>query len=401
MVRNSCFATALFGFFLISGLLGVAVAGDPDYESIADNVVNQSVEIQPGEVVIISGGQTEIELMESLQVAVAKAGGQPIVLLNLPRANKRAIMETPMEHLERTPTAGLLQARMADAFINVASVQDPKLFADVPEERLAATRQAGAVLSDALRNVRFRSVSLGQTGGIPTEAYAASQSADYETMVNMFWKAISVPPDRLAEAGRKVVDMLRPGARLHLTSAAGSDLSFTVDQLQPRINAGRSGDVLTATGPSSVWLPAGEAYACVKGGSASGTLVVPQTTFRGMDVENLELKFENGRITSLSAETHEEALRKFFDSSSPESQDLSVIDVGLNPDSRTLEGSHYRSWEMGGMVTLQVGNNSWAGGSNNADAGLSFHVASATLTIDGKKVVGNGELNSDFRVSSR
>ena len=52
--------------------------------------------------------------------------------LNLPRANKRAIMETSMEHLKRTPTAGLLQARMADAFINVASVQDPKLFADVP-----------------------------------------------------------------------------------------------------------------------------------------------------------------------------------------------------------------------------------------------------------------------------
>ena len=73
--------------------------------------------------------------------------------------------------------------------------------------------------------------------------------------------------------------------------------------------------------------------------SASGTLVVPHTTFRGMEVKNLELKFENGR--------------------------------------------------------------SWAGGNNNADAGLSFHVASATLTIDGKKVVGNGELSSDYQVSSR
>jgi len=401
MLRNRRFATALFSLFFMTGLDGVAVAGDPDYESIAENVVNQSVGIQPGEVVIITGGQTEIELMESLQVAVAKAGGQPIVRLNLPRANKRVIMETPMEHLERTPTAGLLQARMADAFINVASVQDPKLFADVPEERLAATRQAGAVLSDALRNVRFRSVSLGQTGGIPTEAYAASQGADYETMVNMFWKAIGVAPDRLAEAGRNVVGLLRPGARLHLTSAAGSDLSFAIDQLQPRINAGRSGDVLSVTGPSSVWLPAGEAYACVKSDSASGTLVVPRTTYRGMDIENLELKFENGRIASLSAGTHEEALRKYFDSSSPESQNLSVIDVGLNPHSQPLEGSHYYSWEMGGMVTLQVGNNSWAGGNNNADAGLSFHVAGTTLTIDGKKVVGNGELSSDYRVPSR
>ena len=116
MVGNRGRATTLFSLFLVTGLLGVAMAADPDYESIADNVVNQSLEIQPGEVVIISGGQSEIELLESLQVAVAKVGGQPIVQLNLPRANKRAIMETPMEHLGRTPTAGLALPQIPDSF---------------------------------------------------------------------------------------------------------------------------------------------------------------------------------------------------------------------------------------------------------------------------------------------
>lgn len=199
--------------------------------------------------------------MGALQVAVSKAGGQPVLQLGIPEANKRAIMETPLEHLKRTPTFGLMQARAADCFINVASIADPKLFADVPEERLAATRQAAAPLNEAFRRVRFRSVSLGQTGGIPTRAYSESQKADHEQMANMFWKAVGASPDMLVASGNKVAGMLRPGASIRMTSAAGTDVSFEVAGVPARINAGRTADVVQASGPASVWLPAGEAYA--------------------------------------------------------------------------------------------------------------------------------------------
>ena len=116
------------------------LAAAPDYDAIADNVVNQSLGVQPGEVVIINGGPDQLDLMGALLVAVSKAGGQPVLQLGIPEANKRAIMETPIEHLKLTQTFGLMQARAADCIINVASVADPTLFADVPEERLAATR---------------------------------------------------------------------------------------------------------------------------------------------------------------------------------------------------------------------------------------------------------------------
>ena len=50
------------------------------------------------------------------------------------------------------------------------------------------------------------------------------------------------------------------------------------------------------------------------------------------------------------------------------------------------------SIEMGGMVTVVTGNNSWAGGDNDADGGLSIHVAGATLTVDGQTLVAGGSL---------
>ena len=47
------------------------------------------------------------------------------------------------------------------------------LFADVPEERFEAFRETGMALQRANQHNRFRSVTLGQTGGVPTAAYAA------------------------------------------------------------------------------------------------------------------------------------------------------------------------------------------------------------------------------------
>ena len=157
---------ALSKVIIASALLlgSYTYADDLDYDSIAANLVNQSLAVQPGEIIVINGGPTEIELMGAIQVAVSKAGGQPVLSLSIPNANKRTIMETPMEDLQQLPTAGLMMSKLADAFINVGSVQDPALFADVPEDRLAAARQSGLPLTRAFSNMRYRSVNLGQTG---------------------------------------------------------------------------------------------------------------------------------------------------------------------------------------------------------------------------------------------
>ncbi|MDH3745169.1 MAG: aminopeptidase [Acidobacteriota bacterium] len=390
-MKQLCRITPLvIGLFVVMGV--TAWAEGPDYEAIAENLVNQSLAVQPGEIVVISGNPSEVELMGVLQVAVAKAGGQSMLALNIPEANKRSVMETPIEHLEQLPTAGLLLNKMADVFINVGSVQDPDLFADVPEERLSAGRKAGLPLTRAFNNMRSRSATLGQTGGIPTETYAASVGASHKEVSAIFWQAVSVSPAELASNAKKLTAMMTNGAVVRMTSDVGTDLTFQVDQLPARINAARTADVKVATGPSNVWLPAGEAYACVKKGSASGTLVVPWTSFRGVPVKNLKLTFANGRVSKLSAASDVEILEQYFAASSPELGDLSLFDLGLNPHSRTPTGSHYYSWEMDGMVTLGLGNNGWAGGDNESDAALSLHVPGSTLRIGDKTVVKNGKL---------
>lgn len=375
-------------------------AGGPDYDAIADSLVNQSLEVRPGETIQITGNPSQIELMGALQVAVAKAGGQPVILLNLPEANKRALMETPMEHLERLPTAQISLMRMFDGIINVASVQDPDLFADVPEDRLAATRRSGQPLNDAFRNARFRSVALGQTGGIPTAAYAASVGADHQEMTDAFWKAVAVSPEKIEQAATLVTGMLVPGRDVHVKTKNGTDLRFRLSNHPARINSGRTATNAAKAGPSQVWLPAGEAYAVVEAGSARGTLVVDKTMFRGVPLENLRMTFKNGRVTDMSADKNGDKLKEYFATTTADTVELSIIDIGLNPQSQPI-GDNYRSWEMGGMTSLSVGNNAWAGGDNNADGTFSMHLAGATVEIGGKEVASNGELSKAVTAAYR
>jgi aminopeptidase len=370
--------------------LSQVLAEDYSFDAIADSMVNESLEIQPGEFVVIGGTPAEIDLMAALQVAVMKAGGQPMLTLDIPEANKRSIMEMSVEHMEQLPIQNLLLARMTDVFINVSSVEQPDLFADVPEERMAAYRKSFVPLSQSFSNVRFRSVALGQTGGIPTVPYARSVGADPAELQEIFWKSVAVSPSELAPKATAMVELMKPGAEIRIKSNAGTDLTLKVDQVPARTNVGRTSDVNSSTGPTNVWLPAGEAYGCVH--AASGKLVVPWMSLRGVPIENLRMTFENGELTEMSADSNQAMLEEYFDKSSAKLKYASMIDFGLNPQSRSPKGSHYYSWEMGGMVTLGLGGFLWARCENDADAALAFHLPGSTVSIDGKNVIINGEL---------
>jgi hypothetical protein len=45
-----------------------------------------------------------------------------------------------------------------------------------------------------------------------------------------------------------------------------------------------------------------------------------------------------------------------------------------------------------GMVTIGIGGNAWAGGTNKEPFSLVHHLPGATVTLDGKALIENGKL---------
>jgi len=368
-------------------------AAQPNFASISAKVVTQSLQVKPGETVLINGTPAEIPLMEALFVEVSKAGGKPVVQLELPEANKKALMETPVNYLKMPATYALFQARAVDCIINTGSTQNPQLFADVPEERLNAARSGNYVLQDAMNLPRFRMVSIGQTGGIPTESFAKFKNASYQDMLNMFWKSVDVDYHKLRMDGESVRTQFSDNAEVKMTTPEGTAITFRLSKIPARINSGLShNNNPTASGMTAAWLPAGEVYVPVEAGTANGTLVVPEIDIRGQVIKNLKLAFANGRITDIKADNNENFIKTLLSSAKGDADMLSLFDIGINRSSQPLQNSSYYSWEMGGMVTLSTGDNAWAGGSTKSDVGLSFHIPGATVTINGKTVVEKGKL---------
>ena len=133
-------------------------------------------------------------------------------------------------------------------------------------------------------------------------------------------------------------------------------------------------------------------YACVDPASALGTVVVPRVTYRGKDVTNLKLTFKDGRITTIEADQNSEVIRKSLELGTGDMDVLSVVDLGINPASHPMEESDYYSWEMAGMITITTGINQWAGGDIVSDVGLTLHLASSSLVLDGKEIIHEGTL---------
>lgn len=366
-----------------------------DYAAIARRVVTESAAVRPGEIVLINGSPSEPELLEALQAEVLMAGGLPIVVVDFPRAQRRGIAEAPLEHLRQSPRAQLALVAAADVFISAGSVQDPTLFADVDEARFTILREANQPLVQALARKRGRSVDIGQTGGIPTEAYARSQNADYGALRGMFFRSLAVPTDVVVQRGAAVSRRMQPGQPVRIRTASGTDISFRLAAGRTRVSTGRAADNDSGSGMAAAFLPAGDFYACVDPASASGTVVVPNETFRGRPVRNLRLTFRQGALTAITADEGLDRIRGYIDSLDEPSKRLSLINIGLNPESRPLPGSNYLSWQMSGVPTVFLGNNSWAGCDNGGQGSLSFHQTEATVTSGSAEIVRAGQLTAN------
>ena len=371
---------------------GTAAAEGVDYEAIATRVVTESAGVKPGEVVVINGSIAEPRLLEALQAAVLLAGGHPIVAINFPRANKRALTQAPIEYLRQPPRADLAMLEAGDVFISAGAVEDPELFSDVDEARLNAVREANQVAGEAAARKRARSVDIGQAGGIPTAAYAKSRNADYKAMRAMFFKALAVPANVIAQRGAVVSGKMQPGQQVRLRSASGTDLTFKLAAGRSRVSTGRAADNDTGQGMASAFLPAGDFYACVDPASANGVLVSPADRFRGKPVRNLRVTFQNGAIASITADEGAEALQRYLAELDDNGKKMSLINIGLNPESRPLKDSDYMSWEMSGVPTVFVGNAMWAGCAHGGEGSQQFHQLGATLAAENAEVIKDGNL---------
>ena len=365
----------------------------PDYAKLANTLVNTCAGLKAEEVVLIEGGARDIELLENLAVECRKIGAQPFILLGSDRLDRMMYTEVPAEYDTQKPKFAKKLAEMVEATITIDYHERPGLLADIDPQRIMARQKTMQPVMKEMMDKNVVSVHLGNDL-YPTRARAERFGISQQDLAKIFWDGVNVDYNQLQTIGSIVQGKLVRGKELRITAANGTDVTVEINNRPTYVSDGVvSYDDRTSGGPScQVWLPAGEVYLTPEPGKATGTFVADHFDFEGKSIEGLTLKFERGKLTSMTAKGDISALKRKYEAA-PEGKELfSAINFGINPNVVTPPNSKFTSWVAAGTVSIGFGNNLWAGGNNDVPFEFFARLPNATVTIDGVKFIDQGKL---------
>jgi leucyl aminopeptidase (aminopeptidase T) len=367
-------------------------AQTPDLQAVALNLV-QAGAVAPSDKVLVTGSVRDAELLEHVAIETMKAGGQPLISIESETLWRRSYDEVPASYDTLPPVLNLTLLEAFDIQIAVDVAETEGVLAHVPPERLTARARAAEPATRAFFEGNVRFVNLGN-GLYPTDALARGLGVPRADLASAFWKGAAVQAETLRAKATPLQDAFAGGGTVTVTHPNGTHLTFRVDPSRGFVSDGALSpdEVRRGGAASTTWIPAGELIYPAVEGTADGRVVVERVLWEDREVRGLELVFEDGRLTSMTAESNLEGLQAAYDAATGGKDLFGYVDIGLNPETALPTDTGRVVWMAPGAVTLGVGDNRGFGGTNASEFGLAVQLGGATVSVDGTTVVNEGRL---------
>ncbi len=141
-------------------------------------------------------------------------------------------------------------------------------------------------------------------------------------------------------------------------------------------------------------LPEGHVRLALDSRTAEGTIVAnrrsydevwfPWEVYRGG-----EFRFSHGRLTSFSFERGQAEFARKYAKATAGKDRTGSLSIGVNPRIRDVP---YLESNERGSVRLDVGRNTWLGGSNRSDFHGSISLAGSEISVEGTPIVRAGKI---------
>lgn len=264
---------------------------DPRVQTLADNLLDYSLELKPGEKVLIEGETGSRDLMILLIGAVYQRDAVPFVDIGDPQLRRAWLLGANREQMDLRVSWGMQRMRDVDASLYILAGENASEMVDIPGSTLEASRLAGEPLMDLLLAkkwclLRFPTPAAAQAAGMSTEAFE-----DFCLSVSTLDYA------RMDRAMDPLVDLMSRTDRVHITSP-GTDISFSIKGI-PAIKAAGKNNI-----------PDGEVFTAPVRDSVSGVVLFNAPSLEdGTIYERVRLTFKNGRIVDADSSEPEKILR--------------------------------------------------------------------------------------------
>ena len=255
---------------------------DNRYKKLAENLINYSVRLAPGENVLIEAmsGQ-ETALVTELVKAAYDAGGKPFIQFYNQEATRALLRGMTVEHADIMAAHDLARMKDMQAYIGLRGGANIYENADVPQDNMTVyqkhyfepvhTRQRVGHTKWCV--LRYPSPSMAQLAQISSEAFEDF----YFDVCNLDYKKLSDAMDPLAELMEKtdIVRLVGPG----------TDLSFSIKGI-PAVKCDGQRNI-----------PDGEIYTAPVRGSVNGIISYnAPSVYQGAQFSGVVLEFKDGKI---------------------------------------------------------------------------------------------------------
>lgn len=335
---------------------------DPRLEKWAQVLTGYSVEVRPGHTVAITGGVAAAPLLREVAKAVTARGGNAVVLPTLDGVGSDLLLHGSDEQLQFVSPVDRFMREEADVLIAIRAETNTRGMSAVDPARQRLYTSARADLMKTYMR-RAAEGELEWTLTLyPTDSYAQDADMETEAYTDFVLRACKLDRDdpvaawqEMREEQQRLVDWLAGRDEVHLTGP-DTDLRLSI--------AGRAW--INSDGRRN--FPSGEIFTSPVEDSANGHVrfSFPVVT-AGRQIEDIRLRFEDGRVVDATAAKNEAYLIETLDTDAG-ARYLGEFAFGTNFDIQRFSGNILFDEKIGGTVHMAVGRGYPETGSRNESA---------------------------------
>ncbi len=334
----------------------------PFDDAYARVIVEHSLDVRPGQRVLIEGAEGGASLARAVAERVQRAGALAIVrIVPDDLAELRATFASD-EVLGEPDPLSLILNREVDARVALLAEANLRALGHLPAERAALAGRSRARSSQPLLARAARGEARWVVAQVPLQSYADAAGLSLDAYRALLLRGLRLDEAdpiaawrRVGERQAALVTLLEQSDELRLV-APGTDLRMTI--------GGRRW--LSSYGLRN--LPDGEVFTGPHEDSAEGVITFGlPTSYAGRRVEGARLRFEAGLCVEARAEVGDEVLQAAL-AVDQGARRLGEVALGLNRGIDRPTGDILLSEKIGGTAHLALGRSyPESGGSNVSD----------------------------------
>ena len=322
---------------------------DPRVAKQAQILTHYCLEVKPGDRIAVNGTVLAEPLLLALQREILRAGGYPHVMARIPGLDAIFMEEANDDQLQYVSPFFQIPIEQFEGLIRVEAAANTRQLSNVDPARIARRGKAMGPVMQTYMERQARGDLRWVVTLFPTPAHAQDAEMSLREFEDYAFGAMYAdeedPVERWQEVHRqqqRLVDWLE-GKREVKVQGPDVDLELSIEGRRFVNSDGRNN------------MPSGEIFTSPVEDSINGWIRFSYPAIHtGVEVDGIELWFENGRITKASAAKNEAFLIQALDLD-PGARYLGEFAVGTNTRIDRFIGNILFDEKLGGTIHLAIG----------------------------------------------